>query len=73
MASLIVIALVLTVTGVLAGGFIASSVAISRGHHVRSVIWKACGVNLVMAVLWKKPSRPDGDHPPRPPWPGRRG
>jgi hypothetical protein len=41
MASLIVIALVMTVTGVLAGGFIAISVAISRGHHVRSVIWKA--------------------------------
>jgi hypothetical protein len=40
MASLIVIALVLTVAGVLAGGFIAISIAISRGHHVRSVIWK---------------------------------
>ena len=40
MAGLIVIALVLTITGVLAGGFIAISFAISRGHHVRSVIWK---------------------------------
>jgi hypothetical protein len=40
MASFIVIALVLTVAGVLAGGFIAISFAISRGHHVRSVIWK---------------------------------
>ena len=43
MASLIVIALVLTVAGVLAGGFIAISFAISRGHHVRSVIWKRAG------------------------------
>jgi hypothetical protein len=40
MASLIVIALVLTVAGVLAGAFIAISFAIRRGHHVRSVIWK---------------------------------
>jgi len=40
MASLIVIALVLTVAGILAGAFIAVSFAISRGHHVRSVIWK---------------------------------
>ena len=40
MASLIVIALILTITGVLVGGFAAISFAISRGHHVRSVIWK---------------------------------
>jgi hypothetical protein len=39
MASLIVIALVMTVAGVLVGGFIAVSWAISRGHQVRSVIW----------------------------------
>lgn len=41
MASLIVIAVVMVVTGVLVGGFIAVSVAISRGHRVRSVIWSA--------------------------------
>jgi hypothetical protein len=40
MASLIVIALVLTVAGVLTGGFFAISFAISRGRHVKSVIWK---------------------------------
>ena len=40
MASLIVIALVLAIAGVLTGGFFAISFAISRGHHVRSVIWK---------------------------------
>jgi hypothetical protein len=39
MASLIVIALVLTIAGALAGGFIAISFAISRGRRVRSVIW----------------------------------
>jgi hypothetical protein len=39
MASLIVIALVMAVTGVLAGAFIAISFAICRGHHVRSMIW----------------------------------
>jgi hypothetical protein len=39
MASLIVIALIMVVAGVLVGGFIAISVAISRGHRVRSVIW----------------------------------
>ena len=40
MASLIVIAIILVVAGVLAGGFIAISFAISRGHQVRSVIWR---------------------------------
>jgi hypothetical protein len=39
MASLIVIAIILVVAGVLVGGFFAISFAISRGHHVRSVIW----------------------------------
>jgi hypothetical protein len=33
------------------------------------VIGIVCGVNLVMAALWKKPS--DDDYPPPPP--GRRG
>jgi hypothetical protein len=41
MASLIVIALVMVVAGVLAGAFIAVSIAISRGRAVRSVIWNA--------------------------------
>jgi hypothetical protein len=35
------------------------------------VIGIVCGVNLVMALLWKKPSGPDDYHPPRSP--GRRG
>jgi hypothetical protein len=41
MASLVVIAVIMTITGVVAGGFIAVSFAISRGHRVRSVIWNA--------------------------------
>jgi len=40
MASLIVIAIILVVAGVLVGGFIAISLAINRGHQVRSVIWQ---------------------------------
>ena len=40
MASLIVIALVMTVTGVLVGAFIAITIAIHLGHGVRSLIWK---------------------------------
>ena len=40
MASLIVIALVMTVTGVLAGAFIAISIAIHLGKGVRSLIWR---------------------------------
>jgi len=40
MASLIVIALVITVAGMLTGGFFAVSVAINRGHRVRSLIWQ---------------------------------
>jgi hypothetical protein len=43
MASLIVIALVVTVAGVLGGAFIAISFAINRGHRVRSLIWQAPG------------------------------
>ena len=43
MASLIVIALVVTVAGVLAGAFFAISIAINRGHRVRSLIWQAPG------------------------------
>jgi hypothetical protein len=43
MASLIVIALVITVTGVLTGGFFAISVAINRGYRVRSLIWQTPG------------------------------
>jgi hypothetical protein len=39
-AIVIVIAIIVVVAGVLVGGFIAISFAISRGHHVRSVIWK---------------------------------
>ena len=40
MASLIVIALVMVVAGVLAGAFIAISIAIRQGNRVRSLIWK---------------------------------
>jgi hypothetical protein len=40
MASLIVIALVMTVTGVLVGAFIAITIAIHQGHRVRSLIWR---------------------------------
>lgn len=40
MASLIVIALVMVVTGVLVGAFIAVSIAIRLGHAVRSLIWQ---------------------------------
>jgi hypothetical protein len=40
MASLIVIALVITVAGVLAGAFFAISFAINRGDRVRSLIWQ---------------------------------
>jgi hypothetical protein len=40
MASLIVIALLTTITGVLAGAFIAISIAIRQGNRVRSLIWK---------------------------------
>jgi hypothetical protein len=40
MASLIVIALVMVVTGVLVGAFIAISIAIRQGNRVRSLIWK---------------------------------
>jgi hypothetical protein len=43
MASLIIIAIILVVAGILVGGFIAISLAISRGHRVRSVIWKVPG------------------------------
>jgi hypothetical protein len=43
MASLIVIALVMTVTGVLATAFIAVSIAIRKGNRVRSLIWRASG------------------------------
>jgi hypothetical protein len=39
-ASLIVIALVMVVTGILAGAFIAVTIAIHRGQGVRSLIWK---------------------------------
>jgi hypothetical protein len=39
MASLIVIVIILVVAGVLIGGFIAISIAITRGHQVRLVIW----------------------------------
>jgi hypothetical protein len=41
MASLIVIALVTVVTGVLVGAFIAVSIAIRLGKGVRSLIWTA--------------------------------
>ena len=41
MASLIVIALVMVVAGVLVGAFIAVSIAIHRGNRVRSLIWNA--------------------------------
>jgi hypothetical protein len=40
MASLIVIALVTVVTGVLVGAFIAVSIAIRLGKGVRSLIWR---------------------------------
>ena len=40
MASLIVIALVMVVTGVLVGAFIAVSIAIRQGNRVKSLIWK---------------------------------
>jgi hypothetical protein len=40
MASLIVIALVMVLTGVLAGTFIAISIAIRQGNRVRSLIWR---------------------------------
>jgi hypothetical protein len=40
MASLIVIALVSVVAGVLVGAFIAVSIAIRRGNRVRSLIWR---------------------------------
>ena len=43
MASLIVIAVVITVAGVLAGAFFAISFAINRGHRVRSLIWQTPG------------------------------
>ena len=38
-AVVVVFALIMTTTGVLVGAFLAISVAISRGHRVRSVIW----------------------------------
>jgi len=41
MASLIVIALVMVVAGVLVGAFIAVTIAIHLGKGVRSLIWKA--------------------------------
>ena len=40
MASLIVIALVMVVTGVLVGAFIAVSITIRLGKGVRSLIWR---------------------------------
>jgi hypothetical protein len=40
MASLIVIALVMVVTGVLVGAFVAVSIAIHLGKRVRPLIWK---------------------------------
>ena len=40
MASLIVIALVMVVTGVLVAAFIAVSIAIRQGNRVKSLIWK---------------------------------
>ena len=43
MASLIVIALVMVVTGVLVGAFIAVSIAIRLGKGVRSLIWRVPG------------------------------
>ena len=43
MASLIVIALVMIVAGVLVGAFIAISFAISRGHRVRSADLEGAG------------------------------
>jgi hypothetical protein len=43
MASLIVIALVMVVTGVLVGAFIAVSIAIHLGKGVRSLIWRVPG------------------------------
>jgi hypothetical protein len=39
-ASLIVIALVTTVSGVLAGVFIAISISIRQGNRVKSLIWR---------------------------------
>jgi hypothetical protein len=43
MASLVVIALVMVVTGVLVGAFIAVSIAIRLGKGVRSLIWRMPG------------------------------
>lgn len=41
MAGLVVVfALIMTITAALVGGFLAISFAISRGHRVRSVIWR---------------------------------
>jgi hypothetical protein len=49
MASLIVIALVTVVTGVLVGAFIAVSIAIRLGKGVRSLIWR------VPPAYWVEP------------------
>jgi hypothetical protein len=43
MASLIVIALVMTVAGVVVGVLVAISLAINRGDRVRSLIWQRPG------------------------------
>jgi hypothetical protein len=43
MASLIVIALVMTAAGAVAGAFIAVSIAIRLGKGVRSLIWRMPG------------------------------
>ena len=43
MASLIVIALVMTIAGVVVGVLFTISFAINRGHRVRSLIWRTPG------------------------------
>jgi hypothetical protein len=43
MASLIVIAVVAGVAGVLVSAFVAVAIAIHRGNRVRSLIWKVEG------------------------------
>jgi hypothetical protein len=39
-AFVVVFALIMIITGALFGAFIATSYAISRGHRVRSMIWR---------------------------------
>ena len=43
MASLVVIALVMTIAGVVVGAFVTISFAINRGRRVRSLIWRTPG------------------------------